>query len=153
MIRFALECEKEHQFESWFQSNDAFDDLNKRNLIACPTCNSTKVTKSLMAPKVRTSRKTAIVHDDAPVQAPTAGQAMTTPDPDVAEAIQKLKSHVEKNSDYVGDDFAKEARAMHQGDVPQRSIHGQAKPEEARKLIEDGVPALPLPFIPKQKTN
>ena len=78
---------------------------------------------------------------------------MASPDPEIAEAIQKLKKHVEKNSDYVGDRFANEARAMHDGEKPQRAIHGEANAEEARKLIEDGVPALPLPFIPRQKTN
>lgn len=148
MIRFALKCEREHHFESWFESNDAFDKLVKRRLVECPTCGSTKVSKELMAPKVRSSRKAAL---PAPVEdSPTP---MASPEPEVAEAIQKLKAHVETNSDYVGDSFAKEARAMHDGDKPQRAIHGQAKPEEARKLIEDGVPALPLPFIPRQKTN
>ena len=77
----------------------------------------------------------------------------SSPDPEVAEAIKAIRDHVEKNSDYVGDRFAEEARAMHDGDTPQRSIHGEAKAEDARKLIEDGVPAVPLPFVPKQKTN
>lgn len=150
-MRFALKCDHEHSFESWFQSNDAFDKLVLRGLIECPVCGSTDVAKELMAPKIRSSRKAALpvsVEQASDVPAP-----MASPDPEVAEAIQKLKTHVEKNSDYVGDTFAKEARAMHEGDKPQRAIHGEAKPEEARKLIEDGVPALPLPFIPRQKTN
>lgn len=75
------------------------------------------------------------------------------PDPKLVEAIQTLRDHVEKNSDYVGKKFAEEARAMHEGDTPHRPIYGEAKTEEAKKLIEDGVPALPLPFIPRQKTN
>ena len=100
-----------------------------------------------MAPQVRPARKTA-----TPPQ-PAAQPVTNAPDPDVAEAISKIRDHVEKNSDYVGDRFADEARAMHEGDAPHRSIHGQANAEEAKKLIEDGVPALPLPFIPRQKTN
>lgn len=150
MIRFTLKCEREHCFESWFESNDAFDKLVSRRLVECPSCGSTKISKELMAPKVRSSRKAALpVPSDAapaPAAPPDAGA-------DVAEAIQKLKAHVEKNSDYVGDSFANEARAMHEGDKPQRAIHGEAKLDDARKLIEDGVPALPLPFIPRQKTN
>lgn len=148
MIRYALICENDHQFESWFQSGDAYETLKTSGMISCPSCNSTSVEKSLMAPKVRPGRK-------GKAQPPAAAApAMTnSPDPEVAEAVAKLKAHVEKNSDYVGDKFAKEARAMHEGEQPHRAIHGEAKPEDAKKLIEDGVPALPLPFIPKQKTN
>ncbi len=146
MIRFAMKCTNDHHFESWFQSGDAFETLVARNLVTCPDCGSPNVSKELMAPKVRASRKAAA--------APPVPQAMTNaPDPKVVEAIQKLKAHVEQNSDYVGNSFAAEARAMHEGDAPHRAIHGEAKPEEAKKLIEDGVPALPLPFIPRQKTN
>ena len=150
-MRFALICDRDHNFDSWFQSNDAFDKLIARGLVECPTCGSTKVSKALMAPKVRSSRKAAVPDPIEHAAAPSA--PMAAPDPETAEAIQKLKKHVEKNSDYVGDSFANEARAMHEGDKPQRAIHGQANAEEARKLIEDGVPALPLPFIPRQKTN
>ena len=67
--------------------------------------------------------------------------------------MKKLRDHVEKTSEYVGDSFAKEARAIHDGDSPHRAIYGEARPDEARKLAEDGIPALPLPFIPRQKTN
>ena len=76
-----------------------------------------------------------------------------TADPEVAEAISKLRDHVEKNSEYVGSQFANEARAIHEGDSPNRAIYGEARPDEARKLAEDGIPALPLPFLPRQKTN
>lgn len=144
MIRFALKCDHDHRFESWFQSGAAFDALMERGLVVCPECGATSVTKDLMAPKVATK-------STEPVPAP---QAMTnTPDPDVADAIQKLRKHVEETSDYVGDSFARDARAMHDGDIPHRPIYGDVKPADAKKLIEDGVPALPLPFIPRQKTN
>jgi hypothetical protein len=143
MIRYALKCEDSHRFESWFQSGAAFEALMARGLVTCPDCGSASVTKDLMAPKVAASRGEGL-----------APRAMTNaPDPDLVEAISKLRKHVEETSDYVGDRFAHEARAMHDGDQPHRPIYGDVKPEEARKLIEDGVPALPLPFIPKQKTN
>ncbi len=146
MIRFDLQCANGHSFESWFSSNDTFDTLVSARQVLCPECNSPKVEKALMAPLVRASRKKA---RPAPL-----GQSMaSSPDPEIAEAIKALRDHVEKNSDYVGDRFAEEARAMHDGDTPQRSIHGEARPEDAKKLIEDGVPAVPLPFVPKQKTN
>ena len=145
MIRFALKCANDHSFESWFASNAKFEELQAAGQVACPRCNNAEVTKELMAPPVRASRKNARSTEAQPMAA--------SPDPEVAEAIKAIRDHVEKNSDYVGDSFAAEARAMHEGDTPQRSIHGQANAEEAKKLIEDGVPALPLPFIPRQKAN
>ncbi len=145
MIRFALKCANDHSFESWFPSNDKFDQLQASGHIACPQCNNDEITKELMAPPVRASKRRGRVEPPQPMAA--------SPDPEVVEAIKAIREHVETNSDYVGDKFADEARAMHEGETPQRSIHGQARPEDAKKLIEDGVPALPLPFIPRQKTN
>ena len=143
MIRFALKCDKDHRFESWFQSGSAFEDLSNRHLVQCPECGSSVVTKSLMAPKVSVSEG----EDRTP-------QPMASdPDPKLAEAIQNLRTHVEQNSDYVGQDFAREARSMHEGETPHRAIYGEVNKKEAKSLIEDGVPAVPLPFIPRQKTN
>ena len=143
MIRFALKCENDHRFESWFQSGAAFDALLARDMVVCPDCGSTVVTKDLMAPKVGAKRPA----EELPQQVTNA------PDPDLADAIRKLRDHVERNSDYVGGNFAREARAMHVGDTPHRPIYGEVDKKEAESLAEDGVPALPLPFIPKQKTN
>lgn len=143
MIRFALKCDNNHSFESWFQSGSAFDDLRARNLVGCPACGSVAVQKDLMAPKVTAKKR------DLP-EAPTM---TNTPDPEIASAIREIREHVEKTSDYVGSDFAREARAMHEGEVPHRSIYGEVATGEAKKLVEDGVPALPLPFTPRQKTN
>lgn len=143
MIRFALKCDNDHRFESWFQSGEAFETLLARDLVGCPDCGSVAIVKDLMAPKVRPGRDKG----DAP-------KTMTNaPDPDIARALKKLRKHVESTSDYVGPKFASEARAMHEGDIPHRPIYGEARADEAKKLVEDGVPALPLPFVPRQKTN
>lgn len=143
MIRFALKCENEHRFESWFQSGAAFEALSERHLVQCPECGATSVTKDLMAPKVRSTEEAA--PDTQPVALPQ--------DAEVAKAIAKLRDHVEKNSEYVGKSFAREARAMHVGDRPSRAIYGEVDKTEAKSLIEDGVPALPLPFNPRRKSN
>lgn len=149
MIRFALKCDNDHSFESWFQSSDAFDGLRAAGLVTCPLCQSARVSKTLMAPRVRPSRKAA-----TGVRAPQPAQPVTnTPDAKLVEAIRALRAHIEENSDYVGENFVREARAMHDGETPHRPIHGEARADEARKLIEDGIPTLPLPFIPRQKTN
>lgn len=145
MIRYSLKCENNHRFESWFQSGPAFDKLYAAKMVACPACDSTAVEKAIMAPRVRTARKTA--------QPPQPDSPLTTPQNDAERAIAELKSQIEANSEYVGMEFASQARAIHDGDAPERPIYGEAKPEEAVKLLEDGVPVAPLPFTPGRKTN
>ncbi len=156
MIRYTLKCENDHSFDSWFQSADAFDKLQAAGMNACPDCGSDKVAKSLMAPRVTTARKKAL----APVEpipasepAPAPQKPLSAPRSEAEAALALMKAEVEKNSEYVGMSFADEARAMHEGEADARPIWGEAKPEEAKSLIEDGVPVLPLPFTPTRKTN
>lgn len=172
MIRYTLKCSENHAFESWFRSADDFDGQKARGLVGCPVCGCADVQKSLMAPPVTTSRRKAaapapgpqtpsetqsdLSEPPAPNQAPQASEpAQTTPadDQETAKKIAEMRKHVEQNSDYVGSDFAAEARKMHEGDAEARSIYGEAKLDEAKALIEDGVPVVPLPFAPKQKMN
>ena len=117
-------------------------------MVTCAVCGSDKVEKAIMAPRVSTARKKA----EAP-QAPTEKPSLSEPSSPAEEALKTLKEQIEKNSTYVGDNFATEARAMHLGDAPTRQIHGEAKPEEAKKLIEDGIPVTPLPFMTGRKSN
>ena len=148
MIRFALKCDQEHSFESWFHSSAAFEALSAAGHVTCPACGSTQVDKTLMAPRVRPARSAAQTPADPPTAAPPLA-----PVSDQERAIAQMKAKVEAESEYVGASFANEARAIHDGDSPDRAIYGEAKPEEARQLIEDGVPVLPLPFTPTRKTN
>jgi hypothetical protein len=141
MIRYALRCANAHDFESWFGSADDFDRLKAAGHVACPDCGSRGVEKALMAPRVTPGRK------KAETATPLAAQ-----DPREA-ALAELRRRVEENSEYVGMNFAAEARRIHEGDAPERSIYGEAKADEARRLIEDGVPVAPLPFLPKARTN
>lgn len=136
MIRYALRCDNGHYFDGWFRSSAAFDTMQVAGQITCTECGSSEVQKSLMAPAL-----------------PSEGARLDAPRNPVETAIEKLRQHVEQNSDYVGLKFADEARAMHEGRLPSRAIHGEARPDEARQLIEDGVPVAPLPFTPRQKTN
>ena len=134
MIRFHLKCDQDHEFESWFQSGEAFEKLVAAGMLTCTVCGSDQVSKSIMAPAVSTSKQ------------------ITAPKPTEA-ALSAMREQVEKNSDYVGDKFAQEARDMHDGVVPERSIYGQANLTEAKKLVDDGIPVVPLPFMPRKKTN
>ena len=156
MIRYTLKCENDHTFESWFQSAEAYETLRDAGHLSCTNCGSTKVEKRLMAPRVRPSRTRAAQPPADPPAAPAVPEKtapLTMPTGEVEVALRKLRDAVEKNSEYVGDNFASEARRIHDGDSPERSIHGEARPDEARALVEDGVPVLPLPFRPKSKAH
>lgn len=141
MIQYALKCAEGHSFDSWFQSASAFEKLVQAGMISCAVCGGTNVEKAIMAPSLRNARK----ENEKP--------ALSTPANPTEQALAELRSKIEKNSDYVGMNFAAEARAMHEGAAPERSIYGEAKVDEARKLLEDGVPVAPLPFTPNRKTN
>jgi len=158
MIQFSLKCSNDHRFDSWFQSSDAYDKLERAGLVSCAICGVTSVSKAVMAPRVRPARNAAPTPPDLPARSAPTAPAATAPTPaapahPAAEALAALKKHIEAHSDYVGKDFAREARAIHDGTAPDRAIYGAARPEDARRLIEDGVPIAPLPFIPRRKTN
>lgn len=138
MVRYSLRCDKGHEFESWFASATAYDALSDAGRIECPVCGSTQVEKALMAPGIRSAEPSA---------------SLAVPQSERERAIARLRDEVEKSSHYVGRDFAAEARAIHLGEKPTRSIWGEARPEEAKALVEDGVPVAPLPFRPRAKTN
>ena len=157
MIRYTLKCDQDHQFESWFQSAEGFDTLKAAGHVACAVCGSSNVEKSLMAPKVRPARKAAQAGGAvaSPVSdGPAApGPDLSAPSNDLERAMLEMRKQIEDNSDYVGMNFATEARAMHEGEKPDRAIYGEANAAEAKKLIEDGVAVTPLPFMPNRKTN
>ncbi|WP_306153101.1 DUF1178 family protein [Roseovarius sp. MMSF_3281] len=150
MIHFTLKCDKDHRFDSWFQSSEAFDKLQAAGMVSCTECGSTQVEKAMMAPRVQASRKNATSPDDRGRATPGP---LSTPATAAEQAMAELRRKVEENADYVGMNFVSEARDIHDGLSPERAIYGEAKPEEARKLIEDGVPVAPLPFVPGRKSN
>jgi hypothetical protein len=149
MIRYSLRCAGDHGFDSWFKGADAFAALQGAGQVACPICGSTEVKKDLMAPAVRPARKAATVLQSASDGKPD----LSAPASELEAQLAALKRQIEENSEYVGMNFAAEARAMHAGDTPGRAIHGEARPDEARAMIEEGLPVAPLPFLPARKVN
>jgi hypothetical protein len=140
LIRFSLACDHGHEFEAWFRNNDDFDTQKKRGFVECPECGSAKVSKALMAPAVSTGRKRekiALAMGEAQKQA-------------MAE-LKALSQKMRENADNVGDKFAEEARKIHFGEVEPRGIYGQATPEEAKALAEDGVGFMPIPVFPDDR--
>ena len=141
MINYTLKCDQNHTFDSWFKSAEAFEMLVKKSMVVCSECGSTKITKAIMAPNVSTSRKKG--------NKPSELEKKSKLKNDILE----LKKKIEANSEYVGNNFANEARSMYLGETPERSIYGEAKAGDAKKLIDDGIPVMPLPFIPAKKAN
>ena len=159
MIRYTLNCDNGHTFESWFANSSAYDKQAKRSLIACPVCNSSKVEKAIMAPRLGRSAAEEDSAAPPPVPAPAA-VAPTAPAAQVAmvspvehelrKKLKELREHIVKNADYVGPGFPEQARKIHYGEVEHRSIYGEATPEEAEELHEEGIAFHPLPVLPDE---
>lgn len=135
MIRYDLKCSKGHRFESWFGSSADYDKLMASKMVSCVVCGDAEVEKAIMAPRVAKGER--------PLSAPASP---------AEQAVKELRKKIEDNADNVGTNFAAEARAIHEGDAPERPIYGEAKIEEAKSLIDDGIPVAPLPWGNK-KTN
>ena len=171
MIKYALICDQGHTFESWFSNAEGYETQVKRGFVECPTCQTSQVSKAVMAPSVSTSRRkeairaqtvamTAAAMQAQAASAPAASVAAAEPAQPVAlldEGQQALRAMVRElhhklteNSTDVGDRFTTEARDMQSGDAPMRPIHGRATLEEAKSLIEEGVPVMPLPSLPDE---
>jgi hypothetical protein len=157
MIHYNLRCERGHAFESWFQSSAAYESQEKRRLVNCPVCGSAKVERAIMAPQI-VSKKGR--DSTAPAPAAAAAADATTPgstplmmarERELRAKLRELRDHIVKNADNVGERFPNEARKMHYGDIEHRPIYGEASPEEARSLIDEGVEVSPLPVLPDDR--
>ena len=163
MIRYALACHKGHEFESWFQSSEAYDKQAKRGLVVCPLCGSAKVEKALMAPRLKRTDKPSRRAEPAqaesagpgaaPAAAPekTAVAIMSDQEREFRSKLKELRAHLTKNADYVGQKFPEEARKMHYGEIDHRSIYGEASADDAKALHEEGIEFHPLPVLPDER--
>ncbi len=154
MIRYALLCEEAHEFEAWFASSDAYDSQAAAGLVECPVCGSLDVRKQIMSPAVSASTREKGHAPPSPGRPGGEGRGSTK---DFEALAAKVRAHIRRTHVYVGDKFAAEARAMHEGTKDEAPIYGEATPAEARKLHEDGVPVAPLPDAfaptPSKKAN
>ena len=165
MIKYAVHCEKGHDFEAWFQNSGAFDTQVKRGLVSCPKCNSIRISKALMAPAV--SAKTRRKGVDAGIKRPathaksetavarTEPQRVATPGPalpaEFVDMLRKVRREVEAKAEYVGPRFAEEARKIHYDEAPERGIYGEASLDDVRALHDEGIECLPLPALPEDQ--
>jgi hypothetical protein len=169
MIRYALVCDKGHDFESWFKNSATFDKQAARGLVGCPLCGSIKVEKAIMAPRLARSAHALEIASEAPspaapdISAPTptgdakaqdakAQVAMVSPqEHELRKKLKELREHLTRNADYVGRKFPEEARKMHYGEIEHRSIYGEASPDDAKELHEEGIEFHPLPILPDER--
>lgn len=154
MIVYDLACTTGHRFEGWFGSSDDFEDQRARGLLACPACGVCDVTKAPMAPAIpaKGNQRQEVL---PPETRPMANTPMPPEVQKALAALAKAQAEALKSSTWVGDRFAEETRKMHYGERDEAPIHGQASIEEAKALIEEGVPVAPLPFpvAPPEKLN
>jgi hypothetical protein len=161
VIRYALVCDQSHEFESWFRSSAAHDEQVARGLVACPLCGSAKVQKALMAPALAKSEKRAAPppapqgekpdekQGERPDKAPVV--MVSDEERELRTKLRELRAHLIKNADYVGESFPDEARRMHYGEIEHRSIYGEASPDDAEALIDEGIEFHPLPRLPDDR--
>ncbi len=157
MILYNLVCDKRHEFESWFANSAAYDKQVKRKLVACPVCGSVKVEKAIMAPRLaRKDKSTPIVAPaeesvPAPAEAPTPVAMISPQEREFRKKLKELRAHLTANADNVGKKFPEEARKMHYGEKEHRSIYGEASPQDAKDLHEEGIEFHPLPVLPDER--
>jgi hypothetical protein len=161
MIRFSLRCDNAHEFESWFKDSAAYERMSAAGLVDCPACGDTRVSKALMAPAIRKTRgvKGRAASPPEPVPAPPPAAAEADPQTprlaagpmpaQVVALLQRMRQEVEKSCDYLGKDFAKEARRIHEGEAEPRGIYGEATEAEAEALREEGIEVARLPWVPR----
>jgi hypothetical protein len=156
MIRYALACDKRHEFEIWFKNSADYDRQRKRGLVTCPACGSAKVEKMIMAPALSRSSKSKSAPSAEPA-APATPEAkspvamMSPQEHEFRKKLKELREHLTKNADNVGTKFPEEARKMHYGEIEHRSIYGQASPQDAKDLHDEGIEFHPLPVLPDER--
>jgi hypothetical protein len=163
MIRYSLVCDRQHSFDAWFNSSSDYDRQARRRLVTCPACGSARVEKALMAPSIshagrpagrREAAPNILANEPAPSPAPETNEpvAMLSPqEREVRAKLKELREHLTKNADNVGKKFPEEARQMHYGEIEHRSIYGEASPQDAKDLHDEGIEFYPLPVLPDER--
>jgi hypothetical protein len=131
VIAYSLRCHRGHEFEGWFRDSTAFDEQSGGGKLACPSCNSPRVEKAIMAPAVTGTKKSI--------------RSKANDAKQMRQFMTGLRKYVQENADYVGPDFAEEARKIHYGETPDRHIYGETTAKEAKELVEEGIDVAALP--------
>ena len=150
MIHYQLQCDQAHGFDGWFKDSASFEKQAKRGLIECPECGGTDIERALMAPALGKRENLPVVVETPPPPAagPEKAAGGRLPAQMIA-VLQRMRAEVEKNCDYVGPDFADQARAMHRGEVEAKGIYGETTEEQAESLAEEGISIAKIPWVPR----
>jgi hypothetical protein len=161
VIRYALQCHKGHGFESWFSGSASYESQARRGLVTCPVCGSAKVEKAIMAPALkrtdRMRRQAPPAAESEPAAAvpapevPTPVAMISAEEREFRSKLKELHEHIAKTAENVGPRFPEEARKMHYGEADHRSIYGQASPDEAKELLDEGIEFHPIPSLPEDR--
>jgi hypothetical protein len=155
MIHYQLRCSQAHGFDGWFNDSASFEKQAKRGLIECPECGGTDIERALMAPALakRDAGPHAVETPPAAAETPTEAPPVMTATgrlpAQMLAALQRMRAEVEKNCDYVGPNFADQARAMHRGEIEPKGIYGETTDEQAESLAEEGVSVAKIPWVPR----
>jgi hypothetical protein len=151
MIHYQLRCDQSHAFDGWFNDSASFEKQARRGLIECPECGGTDIERALMAPALtkRGSVPVAITTTEPPTPATSPEKAVARMPAKMLAALQRMRAEVEKNCDYVGPDFADQARAMHRGETEAKPIYGEATDEQAESMTEEGISVGRIPWVPR----
>lgn len=156
MIVFDLKCRRDHVFEAWFPDSASFAEQAEAGKVVCPVCGSRKVTKALMAPAVlKRGEEAATPRAEAPDRPEGAAAASMSDSEKAGELrrrLRELREHVEKNCDYVGPQFAEEARKIHYGETDPRGIYGETSDDEAKALEDEGIDVSRVPWLPRENS-
>lgn len=142
-MKFTLHCDKGHDFEAWFRSNEDYETQAKRGFVECPSCGSIKVAKALMAPSVATGRTKDARKESVMV---AAGQAIQR---EMVEKMREVTRQVKAQAEDVGEKFPEQARQMHYGETDAKPIYGKASPDDVESLVDEGIDIMPLPELPE----
>jgi hypothetical protein len=153
MIKYSLVCKDGHAFESWFASGMAYEEQNGRGFVECPVCRSSQVSKAIMAPAIASHLGSVVEHDILPPQPimpiPVPPALLDPQNREMREVMGAIRTQILADTVDVGKSFPEEARKMHDGEIPERPIRGEASAEEAHALIQDGVKIVPVPMAPE----
>jgi len=138
MIKYNLKCENNHEFESWFSDSNEFNKLNKQKLLECIYCSSNKIQKSIMSPMVSGTK----LNED---KISLLDQKLLNE----KNQLIKLRNHIEKNFEFVGDKFSEKVRDVYYDKETKKSIYGTTTPEEKKELEEEGIDLISIPWISK----
>ncbi len=144
MIRYDLICDRGHSFDGWFRDSATYDAQQRAGHITCPTCGSANIDKQLMAPRIPAKSNTRADEKQPVFSAPASPEQRA-----LTDMMRKLRRHVEETADYVGDQFAEEARKIHYGETAERGIYGEASLDETKSLLDEGIEVAPLPKLPE----